>query len=214
MPDSVASELIQQVGADVVVVPDAQNVVRHIRDYNVRADPGVGILALTFPRNTQEVSTILRYCNERRIPVQPQGGMTGLAGGGVPVGSCVVISMERMRAIRELDPASSTITVEAGVVMEAVQKAADAADLFFPLDLGGRGSCQIGGNVSTNAGGNRVLRFLGEHLTQPAFTCRLRWEPDMVALWDNRLCVHQAYNDYQGYRRELYRTTVVGEKPA
>jgi taurine dioxygenase len=58
-----------------------------------------------------------------------------------------------------------------------------------------------------------ILRFLAEHISQPAFTCRLRWEPDMVALWDNRLCVHQAYNDYQGYRRELYRTTVVGEKP-
>ena len=58
-----------------------------------------------------------------------------------------------------------------------------------------------------------LLRFLAEHLTQPAFTCRLRWEPDMMALWDNRLCVHQAYNDYQGHRRELYRTTVVGEKP-
>jgi FAD/FMN-containing dehydrogenase len=133
--------------------------VRHTRDYGVQGDPGVGILALTYPRNVQEVSTILRYCNERRIPVQPQGGMTGLAGGGVPAVPCVVISMERMRAIRELDPAAATITVEAGVVMEAVQKAADAADLFFPLDLGGRGSCQIGGNVSTNAGGNRVLRF-------------------------------------------------------
>ena len=59
-----------------------------------------------------------------------------------------------------------------------------------------------------------IIRFLGEHITQPAFTCRLRWEPDMVALWDNRLCVYQAYNDYQGYRRELYRTSVVGEKPA
>jgi alpha-ketoglutarate-dependent taurine dioxygenase len=59
-----------------------------------------------------------------------------------------------------------------------------------------------------------ILRFLSEHLTQPAFTCRLRWEPDMLVLWDNRLCVHQAYNDYQGYRRELYRTTVAGEKPA
>ena len=58
-----------------------------------------------------------------------------------------------------------------------------------------------------------IIRFLGEHITQPAFTCRLRWEPDMVALWDNRLCVHQDYNDYQGYRRELYRTAVVGEKP-
>ncbi|MGH8149492.1 MAG: TauD/TfdA dioxygenase family protein [Steroidobacteraceae bacterium] len=59
-----------------------------------------------------------------------------------------------------------------------------------------------------------ILRFLTDHLTQPAFTCRLRWEPDMLALWDNRLCVHQAYNDYQGHRRELYRTTVAGERPA
>jgi alpha-ketoglutarate-dependent taurine dioxygenase len=58
-----------------------------------------------------------------------------------------------------------------------------------------------------------ILRFLTDHLTQPAFTCRLRWEPNMLAMWDNRLCVHQAYNDYQGYRRELYRTTVAGEKP-
>jgi alpha-ketoglutarate-dependent taurine dioxygenase len=58
-----------------------------------------------------------------------------------------------------------------------------------------------------------LLRYLAEHLTQPALTCRLRWEPDMLTLWDNRLCVHQAYNDYQGHRRELYRTTVVGEKP-
>jgi FAD/FMN-containing dehydrogenase len=77
----------------------------------------------------------------------------------VPVGPCVVIGLERMRAIKELDTAAGTITVEAGVTMETVQKAADAAELFFPLDLGGRGSCQIGGNVSTNAGGNRVLRY-------------------------------------------------------
>lgn len=59
-----------------------------------------------------------------------------------------------------------------------------------------------------------ILAYLAEHLTQPAFTCRLRWEPNTLALWDNRLCVHQAYNDYQGYRRELYRTTVSGELPA
>jgi taurine dioxygenase len=59
-----------------------------------------------------------------------------------------------------------------------------------------------------------ILRYLGEHLTQPAFTCRLRWEADMLVVWDNRLCVHQAYNDYQGHRRELYRTTVAGEQPS
>ena len=58
-----------------------------------------------------------------------------------------------------------------------------------------------------------ILRYLGEHITQPALSCRLRWEADMLVLWDNRLCVHQAYNDYQGHRRELYRTTVAGEKP-
>jgi taurine dioxygenase len=59
-----------------------------------------------------------------------------------------------------------------------------------------------------------ILDFLSRHLTQPAFTCRLRWEPDMLAMWDNRLCVHQAFNDYDGFRRELYRTTIAGEKPA
>ncbi|MDQ2640673.1 MAG: TauD/TfdA family dioxygenase [Pseudomonadota bacterium] len=59
-----------------------------------------------------------------------------------------------------------------------------------------------------------LLKMLADHLTQPAFTCRLRWEPDMLVLWDNRLCVHQAFNDYDGYRREMYRTTIAGEVPA
>ncbi len=157
--DNIVAELAQLTGAGVVEAPDAQNVARHTSDFCVQGNPAVGILALTYPRSTQQISAILRYCNQRHIAVQPQGGMTGLAGGAVPVGPCVVVCLERMRAIREIDTAASTITVEAGVVMEAVQKAAEAADLFFPLDLGGRGSCQIGGNLSTNAGGNRVLRF-------------------------------------------------------
>ncbi len=59
-----------------------------------------------------------------------------------------------------------------------------------------------------------IMRFLTDHITQPAFSCRLRWEPNVLAMWDNRLCLHQAYNDYQGYRREMYRTTVAGEVPA
>jgi FAD/FMN-containing dehydrogenase len=159
LQNDVVSELAQRVGSDVVVKPDVQNVKRHTQDFGVPGNAQANILALAYPRSTQQVAAILMFCNERRIPVQPQGGMTGMAGGAVPVGPCVVISLERMRAIKEIDVAAGTITVEAGVVMDTVQKAADAADLFFPLDLGGRGSCQIGGNVSTNAGGNRVLRF-------------------------------------------------------
>jgi FAD/FMN-containing dehydrogenase len=152
-------ELAALLGEDIVVAPDAQNIVRHTSDFGVRGDPAIGIMALTYPRDTGQVAAILRYCNQRHIAVQPQGGMTGLVGGAVPVGPCIVVCLERMRAIREIDTASATMTVEAGVVMEAVQKAAEDAGLFFPLDLGGRGSCQIGGNLSTNAGGNRVLRF-------------------------------------------------------
>src|SRR5579863_10319163 len=158
-PRDVISELAELLGEGIVVAPDAQNIVRHTSDFGVRGDPAVGIVALTYPRDTQQVAAILRYCNQRRIAVQPQGGMTGLVGGAVPVQPCVVVCMERMRAIREIDSASATMTVEAGVVMEALQRAAEGAGLFFPLDLGGRGSCQIGGNLSTNAGGNRVLRF-------------------------------------------------------
>lgn len=157
--NDVIADLERCVGADVVVSPDASNLVRHTRDYAVQGDPTVGILALTYPKTAAQVAAIVGYCNAHRVAVQPQGGMTGLAGGAVPVGPCVIVSLERMRAVRELDPAAGTITVEAGVLMETVQKTADAADLFFPLDLGGRGSCQIGGNLSTNAGGNRVLRF-------------------------------------------------------
>jgi len=158
-PETIRSELAALLGAGIVVTPDAQNVVRHSSDYCVRGNPDVGIIALTYPSATEQIAAILSYCNQRKVAVQPQGGMTGLSGGGVPLGPCVVVSLERMRAVRELDRAAGTITVEAGVVMEAVQQAADAADLFFPLDIGGRGSCQIGGNVSTNAGGNRVLRY-------------------------------------------------------
>jgi FAD/FMN-containing dehydrogenase len=155
----VVGSLAALVGADIVMAPDATSLARHTHDYCVHGDPNVGVLAIAYPRNTEHVSAILRWCNEHRVAVVPQGGMTGLAGGSVPIGPCVCISMERMRQVVELDTAAATITVEAGVAMETVQKAADAADLFFPLDLGGRGSCQIGGNVSTNAGGNRVLRF-------------------------------------------------------
>ncbi|MEY4761590.1 MAG: hypothetical protein RLZZ200_1446 [Pseudomonadota bacterium] len=155
----ILSDLSGILGADIVQAVDATTLERLTHDYCVHGSKDVGIHALVLPRDTEQVSKALKYCNDHGIPVVPQGGMTGLSGGAVPLGPCVCISMERMRQVIELDVAASTITVEAGVAMETVQKAADAVDLFFPLDLGGRGSCQIGGNLSTNAGGNRVLRF-------------------------------------------------------
>jgi FAD/FMN-containing dehydrogenase len=116
-------------------------------------------LALVRPRTTADVASVLRICHDAGIPVVPQGGLTGLAGGATPVDQCVVVSLERMSGIEELDDAAATMTVLAGTPLQVIQEAAEAAGLFFGLDLGARGSCQIGGNVATNAGGNRVIRY-------------------------------------------------------
>ncbi len=132
---------------------------KHFGDWVVRARPDEGPLAVVYPRNTQDVSNLLRICHHNRIPVVPQGGLTGLVGGGTPVAGCVVLSLSRMREIEEVDMAAGTITAQAGVPLQVVQEAADSAGLLFPLDIGSRGSCLIGGNASTNAGGNRVLRY-------------------------------------------------------
>ena len=131
---------------------------RYLGDWMVK-DPAARPAALARPRSTDEVSTILRLCDGARVPVVAQGGRTGLAGGAVPRTGWVILSLERMRAIGDPDRASGTITVEAGAVLEAVQQVAERADMLFPLDIGGRGTCTIGGNISTNAGGNRVLRY-------------------------------------------------------
>jgi FAD/FMN-containing dehydrogenase len=149
----------ERLGADVFQIPGEFDPGRHVHDFLVGMPEGGNILAIAYPRATAEVAEILKFCNEQGIKVTPQGGMTGLAGGGVPVEPCVVLSLERMRAIEEIDINASTMTVQAGVVLEKVQIAADEAGLFFPLDLGGRGTAQVGGNASTNAGGNRVIRY-------------------------------------------------------
>lgn len=132
---------------------------RHLKDWMVAADADCKPLALVRARSTEQVAAVLRICNQHGIPVVPQGGLTGLTGGATPVGQCVILSLERMAAIESLDPDGSTVTVQAGVTLQAVQEAADAAGLMFALDIGARGSCRVGGNAATNAGGNRVLRF-------------------------------------------------------
>ncbi|OFS85614.1 FAD-linked oxidase [Oligella sp. HMSC05A10] len=122
-------------------------------------EKGGEISAVVMPRNTETISKVLKTCNELGCPVVPQGGLTGLAGGATPVEGCVVISMERMKGIIEIDGVSGTMTVWAGTPLQVVQEVAEEAGFFFALDLGARGSCQIGGNIATNAGGNRVIRY-------------------------------------------------------
>ncbi len=113
------------------------------------------------PRSTAEVAAVVRRCASNGVAIVPQGGNTGLVGGGVPPadGSAVVLSLGRMNRVRHLDPIDHSITVEAGCVLADVQRAAVAADRFFPLSLGAEGSCQIGGNLATNSGGIAVLRY-------------------------------------------------------
>jgi FAD/FMN-containing dehydrogenase len=143
---------------DGVIVPSEQIESRYLGDWIHRVEDAHPA-ALALPRTTADVATILRVCHARAVSVVTQGGRTGLAGGAAPSTGCVIVSTERMRRIEPVDPASATIVAAAGAVLEAVQRAADAAELLFPLDIGGRGSCTIGGNISTNAGGNRVLRY-------------------------------------------------------
>lgn len=120
--------------------------------------PGVP-LAVVRPASTDEVAAVLRACCAAGQPVVVQGGLSGLCGGGNPRANEVSLSLERLQGIEEIDAASMTMTVKAGTPLQVIQEAADKAGFVFPLDLGARGSCNIGGNISTNAGGNQVLRF-------------------------------------------------------
>lgn len=111
------------------------------------------------PASTGEVAAVVKACAAEGVSIVPQGGNTGLCGGAVSDAGQVILSLARMNQIRDINPMDFTITVEAGVILEQVQQAALAADRFFPLSLGAQGSCQIGGNLATNAGGLNVLRY-------------------------------------------------------
>jgi len=110
------------------------------------------------PASTEAVAAVVQACAAAGVAITPQGGNTGLCGGATPDGQ-VLLSLSRMNRIRDLDPLDYTVTLEAGCILQNVQDAAEAADRLFPLSLGAEGSCQIGGNLSTNAGGINTLRF-------------------------------------------------------
>lgn len=121
--------------------------------------PSVRPLAVIRPVTAAGVAEAMRICHANRIPVVPQGGLTGLAGGARPIEDAVAISLEHFTGVEEVDPNAATMTVRAGTPLETVQRVADQAGFYFALDLGSRGSCTVGGNLSTNAGGNRVIRY-------------------------------------------------------
>lgn len=117
--------------------------------------------AVVRPANTEEVSQVVKLLSELRVPIVPQGGNTSLCGASVPDGSGtqVIVSLSRMNKVRAVDPENNTMTVEAGCVLAALQEVAEKHGRLFPLSLGAQGSCEIGGNLSTNAGGTGVLRY-------------------------------------------------------
>jgi len=149
-------QLFQELGPDIVST-DADLRQRRAGDWS--SAPKTVPPAILRPRSTEEVSRCLALCHQLGIPVVPQGGMTGLAGGGNPTFGQVVLSLDRLSGVEELDREASTVTVRAGTPLQVAQEAARDAGLYLGLDIGSRGSCQIGGNLSTNAGGNRVIRY-------------------------------------------------------
>jgi FAD/FMN-containing dehydrogenase len=153
-----STALLELLGPDEALVRAedmAPFLVDHRHLYQGRA------LAVIRPRDVAGVARVLRYCHERRIGVVPQGGNTSYCGGATPdeSGTQIVLSLGRLDRIRSVDADNFSLTAEAGCILANVQAAAAAADRFFPLSLGAEGTCQIGGNLATNAGGLNVVRY-------------------------------------------------------
>jgi FAD/FMN-containing dehydrogenase len=157
MSDKSVVERLRRVLGDDCVAIGAEIGAKHSVDFS--GEHACAPAALVRPRSTDDVASIMRICSEAGQPVVVQGGLTGLAGGATPRRGEIAISLERMRGIEQIDPASMTATVLAGTPLQTLQEAAGDAGFLFPLDLGARGSCTVGGNIATNAGGNQVIRF-------------------------------------------------------
>ncbi|RWA51557.1 hydroxyacid dehydrogenase [Cupriavidus sp. UYMSc13B] len=157
-PDTTLRAMQAIVGANACRSGDA-DMQAYVTDYRgiYRGQAQVVVL----PSSTEEVSQVLQWCHAQRVPVVPQGGNTSLMGGAVPddSGTAVVVNLSRMNRVLGIDIINDTMTVQAGVTLSAARSAAEAGQRLFPLRIGSEGSCQIGGNLSTNAGGTAVLRY-------------------------------------------------------
>ncbi len=154
--EALARDLAQAIGEDAIS-RDHDTLAAHSGDWS-EAQHHVPSL-LIMPKTPETVAAALACCSRHRQPVVVQGGRTGLAGGATPQPGEVALSLHRLNQIEVLDEVAGTVQVQAGVVLETLQQHVEARGWYFPLDLGARGSCQVGGNASTNAGGNRVIRY-------------------------------------------------------
>ncbi|MDE2436122.1 MAG: FAD-binding oxidoreductase [Sphingomonadales bacterium] len=153
--DTIADELIAALGADCVFLGD------DIPASAISDESASGTqrpLILLRPRSVEAVSQAMKICSRRGQTVVPQGGMTGLAGGACPRATDIALSLDRISGVEAIDPDAMTMTVRAGTILQVAQQAAEAEGLMVPIDLGARGSCQIGGIIATNAGGSNVIR--------------------------------------------------------
>ena len=129
------------------------------RKAGIWIDEPIGASAIVRPKNTKEVSQILALCNKSKVEVVTHGGLTGLSQGAIANKNQLALSTELMTDIEEIDLYGRTMTTQSGVKLQTIQEVSEQNNMFFPLDLGARGSCSIGGNASTNAGGNKVIRY-------------------------------------------------------
>ncbi|SMH47646.1 FAD-binding oxidoreductase [Azospirillum agricola] len=157
MMDSVIADLRAVVGPDHVLT--AADTAPFLADWRGRYRGAA--LAVVRPADTAEVAALVRLCADRRIPLVPQGGNTGVVGGAIPdsSGTALVLSLARLNRVRALDRTGDAVTVEAGCTLAQIQLAAEEANRLFPMSLGSEGTCQIGGAIATNAGGTAVLRY-------------------------------------------------------
>ncbi|SFH71967.1 FAD/FMN-containing dehydrogenase [Collimonas sp. OK307] len=160
MSTSLHIDTLSAIVGRVNCLTDESDLVSYTTDYR-KVYSGAAMAAVR-PGSTKEVSEVMAYCYEHGIAIVPQGGNTSLQGGAVPVsnaGLCIVLSLSRLNKIRSIDPVNDTLILEAGVTLAAARTAAESVQRLFPLRIGSEGSCQIGGNLSTNAGGTAVLRY-------------------------------------------------------
>ncbi|HEY1026683.1 MAG TPA: FAD-binding oxidoreductase [Pseudomonas sp.] len=158
LPEDLIQALCEVVGESGLIL-DGERMQSYLSDWrNAYRGEAAAVLR---PASTEEVAAVVRLCAQAGVALVPQGGNTGLCGGSIPdaSGRQIVLSLTRLKRIREVDVANETITVEAGVILQQLQEAAAEVGRLFPLSLGAEGSCTVGGNLATNAGGTAVLRY-------------------------------------------------------